>query len=845
MANLSNINNKFLVTTTGEVLIGQTSNNGNRLQITGADGASYIYLKTDVATTGGRIGFNSDDLRVFNQQASGELQLGTAGTSRVSISNSLVVFPTITELRGDIAAKFAIGNMGGASSQMMVSSRGFLTLNVSNTGSALDATERMRITSAGNVGIGTSSPAGIFHVDGDGASTYITNQKSSTKFSEWHVGGSDHYLLWDSTGDLRFGTETGLGGAGASEKMRIESDGKIQIGSDKVIWAGGYGGGLVIRQNNATGDRLIKMVTVDSTGAIVSDNVLVAKGANVGIGTDSPSAALEVKVANPRVKVTATTGTNPSYLNINNTGGSTYAGQESSVAGSEFTGTTAYASVFGSSSSRDTQFLTNTTVRMTIDTSGNVGIGTASPAYKLHVADTGDDTLLKIENTTVNKYPHIRFTALGAEYDIGVGGTGTATGYVNNLYIYDITNSAPRITLTQAGNVGIGTTININAPLTVQADGSAYGINLIGRSNGVYDESVIGFYDNDGTTRKGYILNSAGNMYFATGGSTENMVIDSSGNVGIGTTVATGGFNVNNTSAGSYYNMSNSDSGNYKYTNAGGRLLTSNATGWFADGRDPILTLSTSGNSNNSAIGNSIGLNLYTNSATHEVWSPLITFSALSDSGSYASAYAAIAGRKVNRGPDTNWNTGDLCFWTTGPEASNPASYMQQTPSMVIQTGGNVGIGTDSPTQKLDVVGIVKHLGLDMSAGIQVDQITSITKTLNGALNTWHDTGIYGSDIGANGSYMIQIYNNVQQSGVSNYAMYWTGTMSWYYTGTNSVNTSEIYLNSAGHYRGMDLELRTISNTTGTTNPYMSIQFRSNQTLTNHPNFIFKFRRLM
>ena len=91
MANLSNINNKFLVTTTGEVLIGQTANNGNRLQITGADGASYIYLKTDVATTGGRIGFNSDNLRVFNQQASGELNLGTAGTTRLTINSAGVV----------------------------------------------------------------------------------------------------------------------------------------------------------------------------------------------------------------------------------------------------------------------------------------------------------------------------------------------------------------------------------------------------------------------------------------------------------------------------------------------------------------------------------------------------------------------------------------------------------------------------------------------------------------------------------------------------------------------------------------------------------------------------------
>jgi len=72
-------------------------------------------------------------------------------TERMRIADTLITFPTVTELRGDIGSnKFAIGNMGDASSQMMISSRGFLTFNVSNTGSAKDATERMRITSAGN-----------------------------------------------------------------------------------------------------------------------------------------------------------------------------------------------------------------------------------------------------------------------------------------------------------------------------------------------------------------------------------------------------------------------------------------------------------------------------------------------------------------------------------------------------------------------------------------------------------------------------------------------------------------------------------------------------------------------
>jgi hypothetical protein len=155
-----------------------------------------------------------------------------------------------------------------------------------------------------------------------------------------------------------------------------------------------------------------------------------------------------------------------------------------------------------------------------------------------------------------------------------------------------------------------------------------------------------------------------------------------------------------------------------------------------------------------------------------------------------------------------------------------------------------VGIGTSLPSQKLDVVGLVKHQGLDMTAGVQVDQTTSISVFLSGTAGSWNETGIDGTDIGSNGSYVIQVYSNTQGAGASNYSMYWTGTMSWYAFGTNSGNTSEIYLNSAGHYRGMDLELRTISSGNGNVPPSMRINFKSNQTLTGHA-VVFKFRRLM
>ena len=336
----------------------------------------------------------------------------------------------------------------------------------------------------------------------------------------------------------------------------------------------------------------------------------------------------------------------------------------------------------------------NGTTRLFVREDGNVGIGTSSPAYKLHVADTGDDTLLKIENTTVNKYPHIRFTALGAEYDIGVGGTGTATGYVNNLYIYDITNSAPRITLTQAGNVGIGTTININAPLTVQADGSAYGINLIGRSNGVYDESVIGFYDNDGTTRKGYILNSAGNMYFATGGSTENMVIDSSGNVGIGTTSPNVRLGLSNSTAltAVYQQFTNGTTGT---TGGDGTFMGIDSDGDFLINNQEAKTIKlyTSDIERMRIQSNgSVGIGVDTAAAS------VIKLRVVSDVNSDWIAEF--------KNTNTLGNTYGLVVNTlAGAGTYNLGCYTHTGTGFFVQNNGNVGIGTTSPGGKLHIKG--------------------------------------------------------------------------------------------------------------------------------------------
>ena len=134
--------------------------------------------------------------------------------------------------------------------------------------------------------------------------------------------------------------------------------------------------------------------------------------------------------------------------------------------------------------------------------SGNVGIGTTSPAAKLEVANTQADII--INSTTAGNSVRLRLKSTTREYRLG-----THSGQSDNFWIFDPQTSAYRFVISTAGNVGIGTT---NPGSLLHVEGS--------RTTACLQVNQTG---------AGVIAN------FKQGGSSK-VLITNGGNVGIGTT---------------------------------------------------------------------------------------------------------------------------------------------------------------------------------------------------------------------------------------------------------------------------------------------------------------------
>ena len=279
----------------------------------------------------------------------------------------------------------------------------------------------------GNVGIGTISPQAILSVKVPFAATGNTGTILAGQADSTIVASIATYVEDVSTGATALTFNTLLGNAGLTEKLRITNSGNVGIGTTSptarltVSGSSIDNGSTGIDFTNTTGNDTFRLAAgvpgVTNSNFSISQGgtaeVVIANGSgNVGIGTASPQGKLHVKAGTDR--------------NIwLRDGGSAQKAQIIAVA--DDNGTVSTLSIDGS------HLLLNS------QSTGNVGIGTTNPQYKLDVAGT------------INSNSTITGTNIVAKYqDVAEWVPTSQQMSTGTVVVLDATKSNHVITSTQA-----------------------------------------------------------------------------------------------------------------------------------------------------------------------------------------------------------------------------------------------------------------------------------------------------------------------------------------------------------------------------------------------------------
>lgn len=120
------------------------------------------------------------------------------------------------------------------------------------------------------------------------------------------------------------------------------------------------------------------------------------------------------------------------------------------------------------------------------------------------------------------------------------------------------------------------------------------------------------------------------------------------------------------------------------------------------------------------------------------------------------------------------------------------------------------------------------------------NNLTTITKSLN-VTQAWMDTGITSTNLPANGTYIVQVQVNANDSTGTMYNCYSSGVMSWYRDGTNDTDTDEIILHRSGHAYGKTIYLRTVMQSSGV----LKLQIGASAGIGAAYTYTFKFKRII
>ena len=435
------------------------------------------------------------------------------------------------------ATNYLVGGAQGSDGQVLTSTgSGVAWEDASGGGSSQWTTTGNDIYyNTGNVGIGTSSPTALLHLES--ASSPKIELKDTTndarliayaQNSNAHIGtASNHDLIIDTNG---------------SEAMRINSSGNVGIGTTSPAQAAHVVGSQV-RLDTSSGGYYLHNASGTFRGAFHDNGTItsiyadgdgdgphmVFSNGKVGIGTTSPSNKLEIKGDSDHLRLigstTDTKGLSIRYDHSNNR----------SEIRSDQTGVNQLDIMYYG---LNQHFGRNgSSITMTLTDLNKVGIGTSSPgdyyADDLVVVAADDGGLTLASSATTHK-------AYLAWAD-GTSGSAAYQGYLaydhNNNSLQIATAASEAVRIDSSGKIGIGT----SSPDTILHAKASSGEAEIRIESAADQEARLRFGDATDDD-KGYISYSrnSGFMNFSVDNATgEAMRIDSSDNLLIAKTATT------------------------------------------------------------------------------------------------------------------------------------------------------------------------------------------------------------------------------------------------------------------------------------------------------------------
>jgi len=612
--------------------------------------------------------------------------------------------------------------------------------------------ERMRITSTGNVGIGTTSPTAALHVDIPGNTVAFRATRNGgtdgdleisfgSALTAYNSKAGGHRWLESSSEKMRLTDgNLGIGTTSPAQKLHVEGNaqvtGQFAQGVNVTDKIANYG--AEFRSSGASAQIFFgRSDSAVGSGAIGADasyvfsvwNVpsfsrpfVITQGGNVGIGTTSPAVNLHVHES----------GSGDVYTMYSNdtTGVTIGNGSLIGINGSE-------EFMIWNYEGTATRFATSGSERMRITSAGNVGIGTASPGQKLDVSGNvrgnniyaNDSSVPSLYMERGDGNPQAVIRLVKSNDNLLIGNTA-----IDEVIFYDDAGEAMR--LDGAGNLGIGTTspaykLTVAGRVSIENDilqvTSASPTILFSVPGGGIDSKIY----NDGT----------GNFIIGHGSNSDNppekLRITSSGNVGIGTTNPSQKLHVVSSGTNQIQIDGSNSQSMFSYSDSGG-------VGWCTGSGAGSWTNLVYLDTNNDAV------NIYANDSFHT------TFNAQGNVGIGTTSPAKklevvgsdtdgirVSGGTNNRrveitGTELSYYTTSVNGWAmanivrknsdssvlghiSGAYAGDPnaLSYTyyggnayNAAAMYILSSNKNVGIGTNNPSYKLTVVSGTDDIGI-------------------------------------------------------------------------------------------------------------------------------------